>query len=159
MGLSARPGGPATVTTVTVTVVSRHPFLSPAWIDAARALHDEFADRITPPDEVVRMNVTVVDAPFSDGEVLGHLDTTDGSIIPEEGHLDDPDVAIRVPYDVARGLLVDQQYENLMISFMSGEIEVEGDVTMVMSLQDIDPTPAQQALAEEVATRLSDITE
>ena len=139
--------------------MSRHAFLSPGWIDAARAMHDDYADRVSPPDEAVRMNVTITDAPFSDSEVLGHLDTSEGSIIPREGHIDDPDLAVRVPYRVARQMLVDQQYEDLMISFMSGEIEVEGDVTLIMSLQDVDPTPEQQALAEEVADRLASITE
>lgn len=138
--------------------MASHPFLSEAWIEEARALHDEFSGRVEPPDEPVRMNVTVVDAPFSDGEVLGHLDTTEGSLIPELGHLDGPDVSVRVPYEVARRMLVEQQYEDLMIAFMSGEIEVEGDVSMIMALQDIDPTPEQQALAQQVADRLKAIT-
>ncbi len=138
--------------------VAAHPFLSPAWIEEARALHAEYIDRVEAPDEPVRLNVTVIDAPFAEGEVLGHVDTTDGSFIPEMGHIDNPDVAVRVPYEVARQLLVDQQYEMLMISFMSGEIEVEGDVSMIMALQDIDPTAEQQSLAEEVANRLRDIT-
>lgn len=133
-------------------------FLSAEWIAAARELHDEFADRISPPEEIVRMNVTVVDAPFVEGVVLGHLDTTNGSVIPREGHLDRPDLAVRVPYEIARELLVEQQFEMLMISFMSGEIEVEGDVTMVMALQDVEPTPEQQELAEEVIARLQAIT-
>ncbi|MEM7096089.1 MAG: SCP2 sterol-binding domain-containing protein [Actinomycetota bacterium] len=138
--------------------MAAHPFLSTEWIEEARALHAEFIDRVSPPDEALRLNVTVIDAPFSEAEVLGHLDTTAGSLIPELGHLDNPDVAVRLPYEVARQLLVDQQYENLMIAFMSGEIEVEGDVSMVMALQDIDPTPEQRALAEEVVGRLRDIT-
>jgi len=133
-------------------------FLSAEWIAAARELHDEFAHRISPPEETVRMNVTVVDAPFVEGVVLGHLDTTDGSVIPREGHLEGPDLAVRVPYEIARELLVEQQFEMLMISFMSGEIEVEGDVTMVMALQDVEPTPEQQELAEEVIARLQAIT-
>lgn len=138
--------------------VAAHPFLSPEWIEEARSLHAEYIDRVEPPDEPVRLNVTVIDAPFAEGEVLGHVDTTQGSFIPEMGHIDSPDVAVRVPYEVARQLLVDQQYEMLMISFMSGEIEVEGDVSMIMALQDIDPTAEQQSLAEEVANRLRDIT-
>ena len=118
----------------TVCVVDAYLFLSDEWIEAARGLHAEYADRVSPPEEVVRLNVTVVDAPFGDGEILGHLDTTEGSIIPQLGHLDGPDLSVRVPYEVARQMLVDQQYENLMIAFMSGEIEVEGDVTLMMSL-------------------------
>ena len=138
--------------------VAAHPFLSPEWIEEARALHAEYIDKVEAPDEPVRLNVTVIDAPFAEGEVLGHVDTSEGSFIPEMGHIENPDVSVKVPYEVARQLLVDQQYEMLMISFMSGEIEVEGDVSMIMALQDIDPTAEQQSLAEEVANRLRDIT-
>ena len=136
-----------------------HPFLSPAWIEQARLIHEEFKDRVEEPAEAIRLNVTVIDAPFSDDVVLGHIDTTSGSAVPDEGHLDNPDVSVRIPYEVARQLLIDPQPENVMIAFMSGEIEVEGDVTMLMSLQDIEATSEQQALAEEVVGRLTTITE
>lgn len=138
--------------------MSSHPFLSPAWISAAREIHGEFVGQLDVPDETVRMNVTVFGAPFADTDVRGHVDTTTGSTVPNEGHIDDPDVSVRVPYEVARQLLVDQEYEALMIAFMSGEIEVEGDITRIMLLQDFEPTPEQQALGEQVAERLRAIT-
>ena len=138
--------------------MSPHPFLSPAWIAAARELYDEYADRLDPPTEAVRMNFTVTDAPYDDAEVLGHLDTTGGDTIPKEGHVDDPQVSVQIPFAVARTLLLEQQPESLMVAFMSGEIEVEGDVTMLMSLQEIEPTPEQQTLAEEVVARLLEMT-
>lgn len=105
------------------------------------------------------MNVTVTGAPFSDEPVLGHIDTTNGTVVPDDGHIEAPDVSVTIPYGVARQLLVDPQPENVMIAFMSGEIEVQGDITLMMSLQDIDATPEQQALAEEVVGRLMAITE
>lgn len=138
--------------------MTAHVFLSAAWILAAREIHDDFKGRIVEPDEPLRLNVTVVDAPFDEGHVIGHVDTTTGSVVPQEGHLGDPDVSIRVPYIVARLLLVEQQYESLMISFMSGDIEVEGDITRLFSLQDFTTTPEQQQLADEVVIRLRGIT-
>jgi hypothetical protein len=135
-----------------------HLFLSEAWIVAARAIHDDFKDRIVEPTEHVRMNVTVFDAPFSDGAVIGHVDTTTGSVVPGEGHIDDPDLSVRLPYSIARQLLVDQQYEMIMITFMSGEIEVEGDITRLLSLQDFEATAEQQKLADEIVGRLRSIT-
>jgi len=42
---------------------------------------------------------------------------------------------------------------------MTGEIEVQGDITLMMSLQDLEASPEQQALAEEVVARLMAITE
>jgi len=139
--------------------VATHPFLSPAWIAAAREIHDEYRDRVDEPTEALRLNVTVTDAPFSETEVLGHIDTTDGSLVPDDGHLDEVDVSVTVPYGIARQLLVDPQPENVMIAFMSGEIEVQGDITLMMSLQDIEASPEQQALAEEVVARLTAITD
>lgn len=138
--------------------MSTHPFLSPAWIAAAREIHDEFKGRVDEPTESLRLNVTVTGAPFSDNAVLGHIDTTMGTVVPDEGHLDAPDVSVSVPYDIARQLLVDPQPENVMIAFMSGEIEVEGDITLMMSLQDMEATPDQQALAQEIVDRLQSIT-
>jgi putative sterol carrier protein len=139
--------------------VATHPFLSPSWIEAAREIHDEYKDQVDEPTESIRMNVTVTAAPFTDDAVLGHVDTTNGSVVPDEGHIDEPDVSVTLPYDLARQLLIDPQPENVMIAFMSGEIEVEGDVTLMMSLQDLEATPEQQELAEEVVARLTAITE
>lgn len=124
----------------------------------AREIHLEYRGRADQPTESIRLNVTVIRAPFTESAVLGHINTTDGSIVPDEGHLDDPDVSVTVPYDLARQLLVDPQPENVMIAFMSGEIEVQGDITLMMSLHDIEATPEQQALAEEVVARLTAIT-
>lgn len=138
--------------------MSTHQFLSPEWIAAARTIHDEYADRVDEPSESLRMNVTVSDAPFSDEPVLGHVDTSSGSAVPNEGHIDEPDVSVLVPYAIARQLLLDQQPEAVMIAFMSGEIEVEGDITRMLSLQDIEATADQQALAEEIVGRLTAIT-
>jgi len=141
-----------------VSVVTTHPFLSPDWIIEARRIHEEYKDRADQPTEALRVNVTVTGAPFADGAVLGHIDTTSGTIVPDEGHLGDPDVSVTIPYDLARELLVDPQPENVMIAFMSGEIEVQGDITLLMELQDIEATPEQQALADEVVARLHAIT-
>lgn len=140
------------------TSVDRHPFLSEMWIVAAREIHLEYHQQIETPSESLRMNVTVTGAPFSDEPVLGHVDTTSGSIVPNDGHHGEPDVSVLVPYEIARVLLIEQQIDVLMISFMSGEIEVEGDVTLLFALQDIEATPEQQRLGEEVAGRLREIT-
>jgi len=139
--------------------VSTYPFLSADWIEAARKIHDEYVGRVDAPTESLRMNVTVTDAPFSDTQVLGHIDTSAGSLVPDDGHLDSPDVSVTVPYEIARQMLIDPQPDTVMIAFMSGDIEVQGDITLMMSLQDVEATPEQQALAEEVVTRLNEITE
>lgn len=139
--------------------MATHPFLSPEWIASAREIHAEYSGRVSEPAESLRLNVTVTGAPFTDDVVLGHIDTTNGTVVPDDGHIDNPDVSVIVPYHIARQLLVDPQPENVMIAFMSGEIEVQGDITLMLSLQDIDASPEQQALAEEVVARLTAITD
>lgn len=142
-----------------MAAVTAHPFLSPDWIQAARGVHEEFKHRAEPPSESIRVNITVTAAPFADGVVLGHIDSTSGTLVPDEGHVDEPDVAVTLPYSLARELLVDPQPDTVMLAFMSGEIEVAGDVTLLMSMQDVEATPEQQALADEVVARLHAITE
>ncbi len=138
--------------------MSRHVFLSNSWIAAAREIQSEFEADFTIPDDPLQLNVTVTDAPFDDGTVLGHVDTSAGSLVPDLGHLEQADVTVHLPYEVARNMLVNQDFEALMIAFMSGEITVEGDVSRLLDLQDMDPTADQQALAEKVVSRLEAIT-
>ena len=104
------------------------------------------------------MNVTITEAPYAETVVTGHIDTSSGSIVPNEGHLDKPDVHVRLPYARARELLLDRQIDMVMIAFMSGEIEVEGDVTRLLDLQAIDVSATDMTLANEVAARLEAIT-
>lgn len=135
------------------------PFLSDEWIAAAEEIHTEYSDRMDPLEEHVRVNVTVTDAPFESGMVEGHIDSTDGNTRPQRGHLDDPEATVTVPYDIARSLFVTQDFESVVMAFMTGQIEIEGDITRFMYLQDMDPTPEQAELGEEIAGRLKAITD
>lgn len=138
--------------------MTAHPFLSDDWINAAEAIHAEFADRTEALDEVVRLNITVRGVPFGSGELEGHIDTSAGNTIPKWGFLDNPQASITVPYEVARSLFVTLDFEEVIMSFMSGQIEVEGDITRLMFLQELSPSPAQHEVGEEVARRLQAIT-
>lgn len=138
--------------------MTAHAFLSDEWIAAAEEIHAEFSDRTEAIEEEVRLNITVRGVPFGSGELEGHIDTSAGNTIPQWGFLDDPQATISVPYDVARSLFVTLDFEQVMMSFMSGQIEVEGDITRLLFLQDLSPTPEQQEVGEEVARRLQAIT-
>lgn len=136
-----------------------YPFLSDEWIAAAEAIHSEFVDRLEAPPEVVRMNVVVSDVPFHDGELLGYIDSTEGNVLPKRGVLDAADATVRVDYSTARALFVTQDFEQVVTSFMQGQIEVEGDITRLFFLQDLDPSPEQMELGMEITNRLSAMTE
>ena len=134
-----------------------HVFLSPEWIEAARAIRHEYADRVPEPEIPLRANVLVKDAPFQEPEIRGYVDTTDGTILLELGELDEPELTVTLEYTTARALFVTQDMNVVMEAFFAGRILVTGDVSRILSLT--PPTdPVQLALANEIATRLDAIT-
>jgi len=139
--------------------VTTFPFLSDEWIAAAEDIHDEYAGRFDSQDEVVRVNVVVTDIPFGDGHLNGHIDTSDGNTRPQKGHINNPEATVSVPYEIARSIFVTQDFEAVAMAFMTGQLEVQGDVTRLLYLQDLDPTPDQMELGAEVAHRLLAITD
>lgn len=140
--------------------MTQYAFLSPEWIDAARLIRDEFSGRTTTPVEEVRANVVVTNPPFSSDDIAGHVDTTTGAIIIDEGHVDDPELTVTTDYDTAFALFVDRDPAKVMESFMLGKILVTGDVAKVMGFAAVEPPsdPAEIELANEIATRLAAIT-
>ena len=131
-----------------------YPFLSPEWIDEARKLRQEFADRSPAAPAPMKMNLVVVEVPFGEDRLQAHLDTTSGAIMLDEGHLDCADLKVTVDYLTAKAILVDNNPQAGMQAFMAGRIRVEGDLTKLLSLQGgpADPTQA------EVSARIREIT-
>lgn len=132
----------------------QHLFLSPGWIGAARELRAEFEDRIPEPPLAVQLNVVVTDIPHSDGRLDGHIDSSDGQLIIEEGHLDEPELTVTVDYDTARTVFVTRDPQMLMQAFFGGKILVEGDASRLLMLQ-AEP-PGDDAIA--MYQRLADLT-
>ncbi len=140
--------------------MTKHQFLSPEWIVAARELRDEYASQAPEPADKVRANLIVTDAPFTDDEIHGHVDTTAGSVMVDEGHVDDPELTVTTDYDTIKAMFVDRDPAKAMESFMLGKILVTGDVAKLMTFASSPPPtdPEQLALANEIAARLTDIT-
>lgn len=137
-----------------------YPFLSPDWIIEARKIRDHYADRAPEPTEEVRANLVITDAPFAEGDIEGHVDTTGGSISVDQGHLDDPELTVKTDYATAKTLFVDRDQAAAMEAFMMGKVLVTGDVARVLAFASTPPpTDSDElALANEIATRLSEIT-
>lgn len=140
--------------------MTAHLFLSPEWIVEARKIRDDYADRAPAVTEEVRANLVITDAPFAVGEIAGHVDTTGGSISVDEGHIDDPELTVKTDYATAKTLFVDRDQAAAMEAFMMGKVLVTGDVSRVLAFASTPPpTNADElALANEIATRLSEIT-
>ncbi len=135
--------------------MATHPFLSDEWIEAARAIREDYADRAEPMASPVRMNQVVTDVPFGAGVLDAHLDTTSGTMEVEVGHLEHPDVTVTLDYATARAVFVGQDKDVAMQAFMAGKIKVQGDMTKLLAMFSDNVHP----LATEVAERIKAITE
>ena len=102
-------------------MATAYPFLSPAWMNAARELRETMPLPDTAPPVAVRMNLVVTDTPF-DADVHGHVDTTQGEVVIEDGHLEGPDLTVTVDYATARAIFIDQDAAAAMQAFMGGRM-------------------------------------
>ncbi|HXW35514.1 MAG TPA: SCP2 sterol-binding domain-containing protein [Acidimicrobiales bacterium] len=131
------------------------PFLSDDWVTEARKIRQEYEPTTGTIAHQVRMNLVVTEVPFGDGPIDAHLDTSDGSIRLDTGHIDPADLKVTVDYLTAKSILVDGNPQAGMQAFMAGKIRVEGDMAKLMMLQSAPPDPK----AQELAQRLKDITQ
>ena len=103
------------------------------------------------------MNLVVTAVPFGDADVDAHMDTSNGDLVLDTGHLEGPDLTVTVDYDTAKAILIEGNPQAGMQAFMQGKVRVEGDMAKLMALQ-AQPA-ASDPNAAEMATRLRDITE
>ena len=134
-----------------------YPFLSDEWLNEARTIRAEYEGKTAPIPHVVRMNLVVTAVPFSDEDILAHMDTTSGELVLDTGHIENQDLKVVVDYDTAKAILIEGNPQAGMQAFMAGKIRVEGDMAKLMALQ-AAPAAADAATAE-MAARLRDITE
>ena len=128
-----------------------HPFLSDEWMAEAKAIRARHADEVGAVTQVLKINQIVTEAPFGDGTVHSHLDTSSGQVEMDLGHLDDADVTVTTDYETAKALFVDQDAAAGMQAFMTGKIQVQGDMMKLMAMQSAMPTDeASRQIAEEI---------
>ena len=128
-------------------------FLSDEWQEQAKAIREEYAGKgggAAP--HKVKMNLIITGAPedVSTEDVLAHMDSSDGEMSMDTGHLDDPELTVTVDYETAKAILVDQNPQAGMQAFMAGKIKVTGDMTKMMAMQSAAPDPTQQEIADRI---------
>ena len=135
--------------------MAAYAFLSPEWTVEARKIQQEYAGRAQATTLSMRMNLVVTEVPFDGGCLDAHLDTSEGQVSLEVGHLETADLTVTVDYETAKAILVDQNPQAGMQAFMAGRIKVEGDMSKLLAFQagPVDPVQA------EVAARVREITE
>lgn len=126
-----------------------HQFLSPEWIAAVRTLREEHPSVGSTVPVAITMNLIVTEAPPGT-EVTAHVDTTNGPLIVEVGHLDEVDLRVTIDFVTARALLVEGNPQAAMGAFMAGKIRVDGDLAKLMVIQGTSPDPDALAFAEKV---------
>ena len=132
-----------------------HPFLSAEWIAAAREIRAKYEGQTPKITQKIRMNQIITGVPFADGTVRSFIDTTSGNFILDLGELPGADVTISTDYATARKIFLEQDAAAAMQAFMSGQIKVQGDIVMLMSLQTAVP---QTEIAAQVAAEILAIT-
>jgi len=138
--------------------VAKYPFLSDEWMAAAKEIRESAAGASTPPAHKVKMNMVITEVPDGvgpGGDINAHMDTSEGELKMDTGHVEGEDLTVTVDYATAKAIFVDQNPQAGMQAFMAGKIKVQGDMTKLMAMQSgpVDPSAA------EVAKKISEITE
>ena len=135
-----------------------HPFLSPSWMEAAKAIREKYADQSTKVTTSIRMNQVITDVPEgvgSESPIKVFMDTSSGDVVMELGELEGADLTVTTDYETARKLFVDQDQAAGMQAFMAGKIKVQGDMMKMMAMQTSMP---QDEIAKTIANEIKEIT-
>lgn len=138
--------------------MTAYPFLSDEWIEQARVLRHRYEHKIPPPPMPVKLNVVVTAIPHRSDDLKGHIDSSDGQTIIEQGHLDDPDATVTVDYDTAKAAFVTQDQQAVMAAFLAGRIFLEGDASKLLALQagQVNPDPLAIEIYREMRAFTAD---
>ena len=119
-------------------------FLSDEWFAKVQELTDD-AGEIEIPDPLKALTVNLSIA-TDDGEVQAFLK----NLIFKKGHDAEAPATIKLSAALAKQLFIDGDQSAGMQAFMSGEMQVEGDMTKLMELQTVQPSDEMRDLAEEI---------
>ncbi|MBS1848337.1 MAG: SCP-2 sterol transfer family protein [Actinobacteria bacterium] len=130
-------------------------FLSDEWMRAAKEIYAAHPDGAPASTEQMQINLVVSEAPFGDGTIQAHLDTTGPQPEIDLGHIDGAPTTIMTDYATAKSVFVGQDQQAAMQAFMGGKIRITGDMTKLMMLMQGTPDPA----ALEIASAIQAVTD
>jgi hypothetical protein len=121
-------------------------FLTDPWFDEVEKLRAAAGD-IPIPEPVKGIKINMVVTGHPDGEKHIHVDSGEF----KRGHVDGAPTKMTVPYEVAKKTFIDNDQAAGMQAFMSGQIRVEGDMSVIMRVQAAGPpSPAAKDLQDKV---------
>jgi hypothetical protein len=126
-------------------------FLSDTWFEKVDEIRAELGD-VPVPEALAAIVINVVITEHPDGDK--DLKMAGGNFA--RGHADDAGAKLTLPYSVAKEMFVDRNKEAGMQAFMSGQMQVEGDMSLLMQMQSAGPVSDEQ---KELGRRISAVTE
>ncbi|MFM8303690.1 MAG: SCP2 sterol-binding domain-containing protein [Actinomycetota bacterium] len=129
--------------------MAKYPFLSDDWFAIVDRLVEEMgAESPTQADFV--MNLAVTDTPFGAEKHL-HVGTRSGRGHWGIGHVPDADLAVTTDYETAREILLSGDPQAGLNAFMSGKVQIQGDLAKLLSMAQASGAPVGAvALAEAI---------
>ena len=129
-------------------------FLSIAWFEEVDRLRSEIGDLDMPAElRDLRINLEVSAGPDDGQTVLAHFSGTGVAA----GHAENASAAVKLPYEVARKIFVERDQSAGMQAFMSGQIQIEGDMSKLMSLQSVGRSTSPEMT--KLITHIGEVTE
>ncbi|MCZ6783981.1 MAG: SCP2 sterol-binding domain-containing protein [Proteobacteria bacterium] len=121
-------------------------FLSDAWFEEIDKIRAEVGD-IPVPDAIKDIVINICVSGHPDGDKELHMAAGDF----KQGLKDGAPTTLKVPYEIAKAIFVDGDPAAGMQAFMSGQIQIEGDMSVMMQMQAAGPpSPEAQKLQERV---------
>lgn len=123
----------------------KYDFLSPEWFAKVDELIAGAGDlQIPPAMKAAAMNITVKSAR---GDKQLHL--KDGLFA--QGHQPGATTTLTLAEELARKIFVDADAAAGVQAFLTGEIEVEGDLAQLVAMQTVEPSDPQKQLTKQIA--------
>jgi len=107
-------------------------FLTQEWAEAVRGslnADQEFRSGVAGKDARIQQIVTT-----ADGELRYWIRIEGGEIDLGVGDIEEPQATVTQPYDVAAGMM--RREVSPVTAFMTGKLRVEGDLTLLLGLQE-----------------------
>jgi hypothetical protein len=127
-----------------------HAFLSDSWFDEAENIRTSVNPEVPDALKELVINLVVKDGP--DGDIEARMEA--GRFV--KGLADAAPTKLTVPFDIAKKMFIENDQNASMQAFMSGQIQVEGDMTKLMAMQAGGPPSAE---AEQLQTRIQEMTD
>jgi hypothetical protein len=127
-----------------------HVFLSDSWFEEIERLRAEVNPEVPATIKDLVINMLVKDGP--DGDIEARMDS--GRFV--KGLADIAPTKLIVPYDVARKMFIEQDQNASMQAFMSGQIQVEGDMAKLMAMQSAGPPSADAQKVQDAVVAMTE---